>query len=178
MRSRKPIARRFALGLCWAAACSASGSGGAIDSGANAAIQPDDTGGPSEEPPSIEVELGTGAERFESLTDGQEVVLVQGPQGGFHVWAAVRIAAPALDGELELELGLEVAGTPVAGGYTTWRPVFVDGVAERAGLLVILFEPNPWSVDGEQARLVVAVSAQNGQRGADSVAVVPRWFER
>src|SRR4051794_24908042 len=34
-------------------------------------------------------ELGTGETCFERLTSGQVVPEIQGPQGGFHVWAAI-----------------------------------------------------------------------------------------
>jgi hypothetical protein len=34
-------------------------------------------------------EIGTGETCFETLVDGQEVPLMQGPQGGYHVWLGV-----------------------------------------------------------------------------------------
>lgn len=37
------------------------------------------------------LELGTGSWRFEALEDGQEVELVKGAQGGWHVWISVRV---------------------------------------------------------------------------------------
>ncbi len=40
--------------------------------------------------PTVELELGTGSWRFESVTDGDEVDLVRGAQGGWHVWVAIR----------------------------------------------------------------------------------------
>ena len=36
------------------------------------------------------LELGAGSWRFESLTDGQELELIRGAQGGWHVWISVR----------------------------------------------------------------------------------------
>ena len=40
--------------------------------------------------PSPDVELGTGTWQFESLADGQELSLVRGAQGGWHIWLGVR----------------------------------------------------------------------------------------
>lgn len=36
------------------------------------------------------LELGTGTSRFEALQDGDEVPMVLGAQGGWHLWIAVR----------------------------------------------------------------------------------------
>lgn len=41
--------------------------------------------------PGVEVELGTGSFRFEPLEDGQQVALVRGAQGGFHLWLSLRV---------------------------------------------------------------------------------------
>jgi hypothetical protein len=60
----------FLLGLAGCDGASASGSCDAPDS------------------PAV-FELGTGEACFERLTPGQTVPEIQGPQGGFHVWAAV-----------------------------------------------------------------------------------------
>lgn len=38
-----------------------------------------------------QLELGTGSWRFEPLEDGQEVALVRGAQGGWHVWVSLRV---------------------------------------------------------------------------------------
>ncbi|MAQ17336.1 MAG: hypothetical protein CMN30_21390 [Sandaracinus sp.] len=43
------------------------------------------------------VELGTGSWRFEALEDGQEVELVRGAQGGWHVWISLRTQHIDLD---------------------------------------------------------------------------------
>ena len=42
-------------------------------------------------PHEASLELGTGSWRFESLADGQEVELVRGAQGGWHVWVSLRV---------------------------------------------------------------------------------------
>jgi hypothetical protein len=37
------------------------------------------------------LELGTGEYRFEELADAQQIELVHGAQGGYHVWASFRV---------------------------------------------------------------------------------------
>lgn len=38
------------------------------------------------------LEIGTGTWRFEPIADGQEIPLVRGAQGGWHVWVSLRAA--------------------------------------------------------------------------------------
>ncbi len=58
---------------------------------------------PDEGEPSLE--LGTGTWRFEPVEDGQEVPLVRGAQGGWHVWVSVRAEGLEVStGSLELTI--------------------------------------------------------------------------
>jgi hypothetical protein len=41
--------------------------------------------------PAIQLTCGTGDEAFSELTDGATVVMVHGPQGGWHVWTGVAV---------------------------------------------------------------------------------------
>jgi hypothetical protein len=69
------------LGTLLLAGC---GGGGGTDAGGGADVVLPDTGtGPG-------AELGTGEVAFETLTGGQELFVIQGPQGGFHFLGAVR----------------------------------------------------------------------------------------
>ena len=61
-------------------------------------VQPEDSGRP--DPPDTgdpcfwdppEVEVGTGDDAFESLAAGDPVVMVHGPQGGWHMLGSVRV---------------------------------------------------------------------------------------
>lgn len=54
-------------------------------------------------PPTFVVEVGTGFIEFEELADGQEVDLAYGPQGGFHIWTAVRVRDVTV-GEAQINL--------------------------------------------------------------------------
>lgn len=47
-----------------------------------------DTAPPDSDP---EVTLGTGATGFESLVDGDDIFIIQGPQGGFHFLGSVQV---------------------------------------------------------------------------------------
>ncbi len=78
---------------------SSDGSGGGGEGGQGG-------GAPStcEAPPSPEAfEIGTGEACFERLEVGQVVPLVQGPQGGFHVWVAM--SCTGCSAEMHLRYG-------------------------------------------------------------------------
>lgn len=70
-------ARRFFLGVI--VACGTNGP-----AGAELAPIP-------ETPPTLMVDVGGGFLDFEELADGQDVDLVYGSQGGFHIWTSVRV---------------------------------------------------------------------------------------
>ncbi len=53
--------------------------------------------GDAEDPAAASLELGTGSWRFEALDDGQDVELIRGAQGGWHVWVSFRVRGVAED---------------------------------------------------------------------------------
>jgi hypothetical protein len=54
-------------------------------------------GEPAPEPGEPELQVGTGSWRFDALEDGQEVDLVRGAQGGWHVWISFRMRDVPMD---------------------------------------------------------------------------------
>jgi len=62
---------------------------------------------PQQEGPAT-LELGTGSWRFEPLEDGQEVELVHGAQGGWHLWISLRVRHADVDHPL-VQLSIEPA---------------------------------------------------------------------
>lgn len=99
----------------------ASGAGGAATTASSTGVTSGSGGGGGsstcEPPAGVGVfAMGTGERCFEPLTDGQEVPLMQGPQGGYHVWLAIGCAdcgdAPALTwGALDPMTGMTLEGT-------------------------------------------------------------------
>jgi hypothetical protein len=53
-------------------------------------------GAPAHGGGSATLELGTGSWRFEALEDGQEVELVHGAQGGWHMWISLKVTGAAV----------------------------------------------------------------------------------
>jgi hypothetical protein len=94
--------------------------------------------------PPLSLELGQGIERFAPLLEGEEVDLVMGPQGGWHLWAGLRVSGlePAqATQEAIVEITVEHDGEL---DQNRLRPAFhaVDERLEAAGLTGIVHEPD------------------------------------
>ena len=119
------------------------------------------------------IEIGTGASQFEPLTAGQEVPLVMGPQGGYHVWGAFR--GGDFDHEnLTIEFVL-VRGTTdvVAGASYIDDGDIVDGGIEYSRVTVILRDVEPEDISGDLAILALRVRTRDGLELRDEIEIVP-----
>lgn len=120
------------------------------------------------------VEVGTGESRFEALTQGQEVPLILGVQGGYHVWMSLR--ATALDPEkVWLDVETEVNGEAAnALAITQMQPE--DEEASDAAVLVgwPVIMADPMAVDGHDLNLTVTLTDEDGISATGAVTVRPR----
>jgi hypothetical protein len=89
----------------------------------------------------VEVELGQGIVAFAPLEDGDEVELVQGPQGGHHIWTGLRVRGLDEDAGAFAELWVELDGH--VADHSRVRPLFhiVDERREAAGLTCLVQSP-------------------------------------
>lgn len=91
-------------------------------------------------------EAGTGQQCFERLTNGQTVTVIQGPQGGFHIWLAVGCSDCGANPFVELGVK-DLATGAFYPGYPgpQKQVVSLDGGAwaQRAGLTALL-PGMPW----------------------------------
>lgn len=69
-----------ATGTSSNASTGTGGTGGGTGGGGGSCVDPSDPGS---------FELGTGELCFERLSAGQEINVISGPQGGYHLWTAV-----------------------------------------------------------------------------------------
>jgi hypothetical protein len=118
----------------------ASGSTGALSGGGG-----DPTGaggGPTcDDPPApADFELGTGESCFERVTSGQTVPTLAGPQGGYHVWAALGCGDCGSQALVELGVKDPATSTWYAGTYAQKSVVQLDaeGWGQIAGLTAFL----------------------------------------
>lgn len=124
------------------------------------------------------VELGTGTRRFEALEPGQEVPIIQGIQGGYHVWGGFR-GGGFDDSDVRLRFWLDLGDTTLGrADYSEFGlpPSRTDAdVYDYAGVAVV-YESNDDVVPtaGRTMTLRIEVSSMgDGQVMTDSVEVVP-----
>ena len=110
------------------------------------------------------IEVGTGSWRFELIEDGQEVALVRGAQGGWHLWISVRVRG--IEGDAPpLRLSLQPADESAPAYETDVQlrldPPDADGWRELVGYTGIL--PEPSCVVGELLRVRVSTPMEDGR---------------
>ncbi|MCB9521554.1 MAG: hypothetical protein H6700_05325 [Myxococcales bacterium] len=133
-----------------------------------------DAGGDSTDPAVGPVlQIGTGFPELEPLVCGQDVPIIQGIQGGYHVWGG--FAATGLEpGTMAIDFGLDVGGVEVASASYEDSPVAIDGRIDYAGVAVILHaDQDPDALSGTAATLRVTVVDSTGASASDSVEIVP-----
>lgn len=126
------------------------------------------------EPAEASLEVGTGTARFVPLADGDEVAMVRGAQGGWHLWVSVR--AEGLDtglGSLEIahEPADESEPEQVSRVGVTFDPPDAQGRRVSLGWQAILADP-ACSV-GRLHRVRVTVTTATGQQLTAEREVMP-----
>lgn len=132
-------------------------------------------GGDGGAPGEAAVELGTGEWEMVPLGDGEDVQLVLGSQGGYHVWASVR--AEGIDPD---DVMLAVETQPADESLPPERSrVEVDferdpetGEPAFVGWPAVLSQPG--CVVDRMMRIEVTVTDRHGTTGTDDRYVVPR----
>ena len=184
MKSRSALVRLFAFALLAAAAC-----------GDDAPVAPDAPGTPdaSEGPDVLEpcwpaevpavsatMTLGTGFEQYESMITDQELRIIAGPQGGFHVWIHGRGTGFFPGGETVAEKPrlmlhayhngekIDVYACPIR---LSW--VEQDGAYQLPqGQPLILRNDVVPSLDGERIRVVGELLDRDGKYATDEREIV------
>lgn len=121
-----------------------------------------------------ELIVGTGEYTFEAVADGQDVDIVAGPQGGYHVWVAFLAKNFRKSCVVETQLTLvetsEVLGNPFFFEVDLF-PAEEEGWRQYAGLPHQLDKD---VVEDQLVQLDVTVSDKDGAEQSGSILVVPR----
>lgn len=120
------------------------------------------------------LELGTGAEAFGSIEDGQDLPMIEGAQGGWHVWVAAHAESIDPDGaRFSVVAYPEEAGRPRQTTAVTghFRPA-ASGY-ELVGLAAVFSAPECY----QDRRTVLEATLTDGSGVVltDRRVVVPRW---
>lgn len=160
---RRPTLLLIAL-LALAGACSPPGSG--PDGGRT--LDPD--GGAT----LPMLTIGTGADRFIGLSDGDTVDIVRGPQGGHHIWGALRVRAPLDPRQIAIVYRVLADGSRQELSSTGYRLDLLANGAEHEWFGLLGLIPNPSVVSGKAVYLRLEVSDARGQRAEDERRVTTR----
>lgn len=125
-----------------------------------------------------QVELGTGDSEFEAIADGDDIFIVQGPQGGYHFFGSVRarnlepgdvgdLSSPdnptvefqAFQGQERIDIG--------ASSYTQGLSPSPEG-DEMIGRTVILDIADDAELEGAMVSLQVEIRDVNGRSASDA----------
>jgi len=132
-------------------------------------------GGEPAAPGETWAELGTGEWEFVSLTDEQEVDLIFGSQGGYHVWASIR--TEGLDPsrvmlEVETQVGDDSRPAEHSRVPVDLEVDEVTGVQQFIGWPAVLAHPG-CAVD-RMIRVHVTLTDRRGVVAGDECYVMPR----
>ena len=119
------------------------------------------------------VVVGTGSVEYEPLIEGQELPIVMGPQGGFHVWGGFHGCNFDPD-NLEIAFVLrDSAGVAIAGAsYIDDADPVRDGF-EYSRVTVILQDIEPEDASGQTMTLELDVRTRDGLLLEDDIEIVP-----
>ena len=118
------------------------------------------------------LQVGTGTDSFSALNDGDAVTIIAGPQGGYHVWTALRARAPLDPTGVSIHLRVLFNGAELSkndyvldlqkkGAYFEWYAMTA-------------FIPDPTAVQGKEIELAVDVTDKAGLSASDSRRVIPQ----
>ena len=134
------------------------------------------------------LELGTGFNQFAPLTCGESLDIIQGPQGGFHLWAALRTQGLSSTTTWSLVCTFERDGETLAEARYVDRFTLAQGGAlDYPGIAVIFFDTEPEQHNALQGELSCHLEAPDApefdrpevlERLQDKVEVVPQCCRR
>ena len=154
--------RRLLLIIALACGCNE------VNGGADSALAP-----VPNTPSTLVVEVGTGESDWMPLRDGDTVSMIAGPQGGFHVWTAIRIMDSSVDSaRINLTSRLEATGEPAGNpsSVATTLTLTSDGAREHVGMRNFIADPT--QVRGRRVALRVEAIAPDGRHGAGEHVVL------
>ncbi len=122
------------------------------------------------------LELGTGDRGFEPIEDGQDLPMIEGAQGGWHLWISLRTTG--LDPS---DARVAMAVAPLEAGRPRQERILEVDLQPHEGYHRLIGVPMVMSLpECFQNRVVlveVTVTDRGGRTESDERVVVPRWHE-
>ena len=141
------------------------------------------------QPPEPSFELGTGELEFEALADGDEILVIHGPQGGYHLLGSLRAVGieagnhddlgdpqnPTMQLEVEHDGRQLVVNGTFTQGMVPTSPPDPTWSHQSLGRLAILDIADDSELDGEEVLFSAQITPTSGPIFMDShtLTVVP-----
>ncbi len=124
----------------------------------------------------IRLQIGTGLQTYTALDEGDEVRIIAGPQGGYHVWFAIRLWNWPED-----EANLRIAWTSADGKgipdrETQTKVSFIDApdLSYKEASGIFAYVDSPENIRDTLVQVQISVSNCQGQVVHSSISVIPR----
>lgn len=119
------------------------------------------------------VTIGTGFPSYIPVSDGDTLPIIEGIQGGFHLWGGFEVSGLEPSG-LIIEFDLVWNGDRI-GGASYSDELWGDADPYEYGGVAVIFSDNdlPMQVDGETVTVSVRLEDTAGVVVTDSVEVIP-----
>lgn len=179
MHQHVPMIREVILFSLLLASCGDDGGESNVDADSNgagdsAAVDVMPASGP------IEVELGLGINSFTEVVENQDVMLIWGPQGGYHINVAIKLGNvnPVADGEIfrlkyeaflnNKRVSLQSSGASVksSGLVRARQDVY------RFGDRIFFDKDDGLATEGKMLRLGVTLTSETQGESSDEATIV------
>lgn len=138
--------------------------------GTPAPLPPEDAGQQEDGGAVPLLEVGTGVNTFAALADGDDIGIIFGPQGGYHVWTALRARKDLAPTRVETRVSVRLEGAELSQNGYRLNLVDSGDHYEWYGLQALI--PDPAVVDGKSVELRVDVTDAQGRAAFDVRRVV------
>ncbi len=123
----------------------------------------------------ITCDVGEGPDSFVPLEDGMAVSIIQGPQGGFHLWTSMRESDPGLERAEVTISGLVISTMqPIGPGTKAQVALLPDSAGGRSVYGLRDFIDAPDAVRGQLVRVQAQLKAADGRTCAAEHTVLPQ----
>jgi hypothetical protein len=120
-----------------------------------------------------DLELGTGINGFEALAEDQTVDIIFGPQGGYHIWAALRARrARVAPDRVEVHARLFKDGAELSDNAYRLNLYEAGEYYEWYALQALV--PDPVAIDGQLVTIRLELLDTNGVFASDERRVLAR----
>ncbi len=120
-----------------------------------------------------ELELGTGEFAYEAMTDGDELTIINGPQGGYHLLLGVRMRNMDPNRVRMASTVVNVESGDMIGETLFFRGTFFRGESDDWEYAGLPAQVEPSDVRGREVMITLEVTDRDDRVATDTMLVIP-----